>query len=120
MAVMANAAPAVPGFHATAMILATTFVNTVTCSGFQHSVAAAPGRMKVGHALSMNHTAGCFNTATFPRAGSDNSTLVPWTALESESDPESELAVFYTFSNPCKKISATILTRAIPVSCPIA
>lgn len=120
MAAMANAALAVPGFHATAMILATTVVDSVICSGFQHSVIAAPGRIKVDHALSANYTAGCFNTSTFPQARGDNSTLVPWTALANEKDPDSELAVFYTFSNLCKKISATIMTRDIPVSCPVA
>lgn len=119
MAAMVNIAVAAPGIHATVMILAVTLVDTVICSGFPHSVVAAPGYIKAGHTMLTNYTAGCFNASTFPQAGGRNSTLVPWTALASESDPDSEVSVFYTFSTLCKKISATIMTRNIAVSCPV-
>lgn len=119
MAAMVNIAVAATGIHATVMILAVTLVDTVISSGFPHSVVAAPGDIKAGHTMLTNYTAGCFNASTFPQAGGDNSTLVPWTALASESDPNSEVAAFYTFSTLCMKISATIMTRNIPVSCPV-
>lgn len=120
VAAMANIAFAVPGLHATTMILAATFVDVVVSSGFQHTVVTAPGQNEAGQVKLANYTAGCFNSSTFPQKGSGNSTLVPWTALANESDHESELAVFYTFSTICKKMSATILTRDIPVSQAVA
>lgn len=120
VAVMVNIAFAMPGLQATAMILATTFVDAVISSGFQHTVVTAPGENKAGQVKLANYTAGCFNSSTFPKTGTGNSTLVPWTALANESDAESEIALFYTFSTICKKMSATILTRNIPVSLAVA
>lgn len=118
MAVMVNIVFAVPGFHSTTMILATTFVDAVLSSGFRHTVVTAPGQNKAGKSKPTNYAARCFSPSTFPRTGSSNSTLVPWTALVDENDPESEYAVSHTFTTLCKEISATILTRDIPVSRP--
>lgn len=124
IAAMANMALAATGVHAMAMILATNFVDTVLSSGLQHSVVAAPGRIHAREAFPsrMNYTtdtAGCFDTSTFIPAGGGNSTLVPWTALADKTDPQSEVALFNIFTTLCKKISATILTRNIPVRCPV-
>lgn len=118
VAAMINTAFAVPGLHATTMILATTFVDAVVSSGFQHTVVTAPEQNKAGKVKPTNYAATCFSPSTFPRTGSGNSTLVPWTALADDSDPESEHAVSHTFKTLCKEISATILTRDIPVSRP--
>ncbi|KAI7780653.1 hypothetical protein LA080_015812 [Diaporthe eres] len=116
MAAMANMALAAPGIYATAMILATTLVDTVLSSGFQHSVVAVPGHVHPRQASPSrtNYETGCFNTSTFTPAGGGNSTLVSWTALTNENDPQSDLAVYNAFTTLCKKISATILTRNIP------
>lgn len=116
MAVMANMALAAPGIHATAMILATTLVDTVLSSGFQHSVVAFPSRTHSRQASPSrtSYETGCFNTST-----KFNSTLVPWATLASESDPQSDLGVFYALTELCKKFSATIMTRDIPVSSPL-
>lgn len=120
VAAMVSIAFAVPGLHAPTMILATTFVDAVVSSGFEHTVVTAPGKNKAPHVKLTSYTAGCFNASTFPETGSGKSTLVPWTALADESHAESEIAVFYTFSTLCKKMSATILTRDIPVSYSVA
>lgn len=119
MAAMANVALASLGIHATAMILATTLVDTVLSSALQHSVVATPGRIHARQTFPFrkSHTAGCFNASTFVPAGGGVPTLVPWTALANKNDPQSEVALFYAFTALCKKISATILTRNIPVSC---
>lgn len=117
MAIMVNMALAAPGIYATAMILATTLVDTVLSSGFQHSVVAVPGRVHSRQAFASpfrtSHETGCFNTSTF------NSTLVPWAALANENDPQSDLAVYYALTELCKKFSATIMTRNVPVSAPL-
>lgn len=117
MAAMANMALAAPGIYATAMILATTLVDTVLSSGLQHSVVTVPGHVHPRQASPSrtNYETGCFNTSTFTPAGGGNSTLVSWTALTNENDPQSDLAVYNAFTTLCKKISATILTRNIPV-----
>lgn len=118
MAAMVNMAAGAPGLHSTMMILATTFVDAVISSGFQHTVATTPGQNEAGKVKPANYEATCFSPSTFPQTGSGNSTLVPWTALADDSDPQSEHAVSHTFKTLCKEISATILTRDIPVSRP--
>lgn len=118
MAAMVNIAVAARGLHSTTIILATTFVDAVISSGFQHTVDTAPGQDKAGKVKPTNCAARCFSPSTFPRTGSGNSTLVPWTVLVDESDPESEYAVSHTLTILCKEISATILTHDIPVSRP--
>ena len=121
MAAMVNMALAAAAIHAIAMLLATTLIDTVMCSRFPHSIVAAPGNVKARQLFPHRKSladGGCFTNFTFPDIGSANSTWVPWTALANEKDPDSELAVFYTFTTICKEISATILTRDIPVSCP--
>lgn len=121
MAIMANMALAAPGIYVTAMILATTLVEPVVPSGFQHSVVAAPGRTHSRQTFPSraSYATGCFNSSTFAPAAGGNSTLIPWTALADKTDPQSELALFYAFTALCKRMSSTILTRDIPVSRPV-
>lgn len=126
MAAMFNMVSAAPRTHATPMILATaTLFDVVASSGFQHSVAAAAARpgppspakpSRLVH-RQLNTTGGCFHHGSnFTRGENDTSAWIPWTALASQEEPAAEMALFYTFSALCKSISATILTRGIPVS----
>ena len=118
VATMVNMAHAAPGTHVTALLLATALVDTVTSSGFQHSVVAAPGHFETRQPLMRrtNQTGGCFHDTNFTRGENDTSAWIPWAAIASQYDAASEMALFYTFTALCKEMSATIMSRDIPVS----
>lgn len=115
MVAMVSMAYSAPGIYATAMALATVLVDTVTSSGFQHHVASTPGHIDASRIL--NQTGGCFHDSnSTTSAENDTSTWVPWTALANQYDAGSEMALFYTFTMLCERISATIMTIGIPAS----
>jgi hypothetical protein len=119
MAAMVNMAHSTPGTRAaTAMLLATALVDGVASSGFQHSVVAAPGHFETRQPLMRrtNQTGGCFHDTNFTRAENDTSAWIPWAALANQYDAASEMALFYTFTALCKEMSATMMSRDIPVS----
>lgn len=114
MVAMVSIAYSAPGIHATAMTLAIVLVDTVTSSGVQHSVVSTPGHIDASRIL--NQTGGCFHDSNSTSAENDTSTWIPWTAIANQYDPGSEMALFYTFTMLCERISATIMTIGIPVS----
>lgn len=118
MAAILNMARSAPGFHGTAIAVTNPLVDTVTSSGLQHSVAPTPGHADTSWVLMLqtNQTGACFHDSNFTRAENDTSAWVPWTALANQYDPGSEMALFYTFTMLCERISATIMTRDIPVN----
>lgn len=118
VAAMVSLAHSAPGIHAAAMSLTIALVDAVTSSGFQQSAASTPGHADTSRVLvrRTNQTGGCFHDSNFNCAEKDTSTWIPWTALANQNDPGSEMALFYTFTTLCERISATIMTRDIPVS----
>ncbi|KAI3391038.1 hypothetical protein diail_8089 [Diaporthe ilicicola] len=110
MAAMVNMVLGVSGIHATAMVLATTLVDTAT-STFQHSVIAAPGTARTIN--SRTDADGCYNNSTNFGTADNTSTLIPWIALQSINDTGTP-HVYAMFETLCKRISATILSRDVP------
>ncbi|KAJ0114814.1 hypothetical protein J7T55_004556 [Diaporthe amygdali] len=119
LATMVNMALGAAEIHATALILASTFLSTVASSTFQHAIVAAPGtRGSIGtrkvSTLQANDTGSCYNASTFPHTVNDSSALVPWTDILNKNDTDSYLWLYDIFGDLCWEISETILTRDIP------
>ncbi|KAL1849153.1 hypothetical protein Daus18300_013358 [Diaporthe australafricana] len=111
MAAMVNMVLGAPGIAATAVILAATFVDTVTSSGFQHSVVATP---RIARSVNSDLDI-CFDNSTteiLHEAGY-NSPLVPWIALQRGNNDTYTPQLYDMFEGICMEISATILSRNV-------
>lgn len=114
MAAMANMVLGAAGTHAIAAMMAGTLIDTVTSSGFQHSVVATPRTAKsIDPYLDI-----CFDNSTILHAAGNNSPLVPWLTLQAISNDTEKphWQLYEMFESICKEISKGFLSNDIPVS----